>query len=251
MTVYIELVLLENFAVDYFILLLSAKMIKTKIKRPVLGAAIGAAYAALMPLWDVFSNPAVKIGVFCLIIFASFFKAKFISLLQAALAGAVTSAMLYGLVYLCAGNRLTSGIYYSDDVFFLVALLSVLFAFAANRIFKPFFRQSELNGFSATLNVNGKTFFALIDTGNSLQYNGMPVVLVKRDVLPQANILPLIIPYDSLGAKGALLGFRPENVSVEYNDKTFSPDCVIALCDREFGGNFNALMSPDIIKECV
>ncbi len=251
MTVYIELVLLENFAVDYFILMLSSKLIKTKVKRPALGAMIGAVYAGIMPLFGFLSSPIAKTGIYCIMIFASFFKAKMLSLLQAALAGAVTGAMLYGLVYLCASDRLSSGMFYSDDVIFLIALLSVLFAFAACKIFKPFFRQSELNGFSATLSINGKALSALIDTGNSLQYNGLPVVLVKKDALPDINIVPLVIPYDSLGAKGALLGFRPENVSIEYNDKTLRPECVIALCDRDFGGSFNALLSPDIIKECV
>lgn len=251
MTVYIELVLLENFAVDYFILLLSAKMIKTKIKRPALGAAIGAVYAAIMPLFDFLSSPILKAAVYCVMIFSSFFRAKVLSLLQAALAGMAVSAMLYGLIFLCASDRLCGGIFYSDDAIFLIALLSVLFAIAAYKIFKPFFRQSELNGFSASLNINGKTLSALIDTGNSLQYDGLPVVLVKKDVLPDINIVPLVIPYGSLGAEGALLGFRPDSISIEYNDKILRPKCVVALCDRDFGGSFNALVSPEIIKECV
>jgi hypothetical protein len=54
-----------------------------------------------------------------------------------------------------------------------------------------------------------------------------------------------------LGTSGALLGFKPEKAFVTYLEKTTPLDCVIALSDHSFNGKFDALMHPDLIRECV
>ena len=72
MTVYVELVLIENFIVDYFILLICAKMTLLPAKHPFLAAGFGAVYACVMPLWQPFQTMVLKIVVLLAMLAISF-----------------------------------------------------------------------------------------------------------------------------------------------------------------------------------
>lgn len=251
MTVYAELVLIENFAVDYLIITLSSRAIKTKAEHPVCASLLGALYAVFLPISPVLSLVPLKILLLISMMLLCFTKSGIAVLVQSLLACTSITACLYGIITLISAEKFANGFFYSDDVFFIIPMLSVLFSVLLCGVSKPFFRKSELNGLCASVNFNGKTFSALIDTGNSLCYSDLPVLLVNRCVIPNAENPSLIIPYESVGTKGALLGFRADNITITYNDRELHTKCVIALCDRNFGGNYSALMHPDLVKECV
>lgn len=251
MTVYVELVFIENFAVDYFIIMLTSKVIKVKAIHPIYASLLGAVYAVLMPLFSFLSFVPFKIILLLSMNLLCFYKSGFSVLIQALPGFIAVTSCLYGTVTLVSADKFENGFFYTSDVFFIIPLLSVLFSLLLSAVSKPFFRKSELSGLCADITFNGKTFSALIDTGNSLCYSNMPVLLVNRQIIPNAENLPLIIPYESLGAKGALLGFKADDVTVNYNNRELHTKCVIALCDRNFGKNYSALMHPDIIKGCV
>lgn len=251
MTVYAELVFIENFAVDYLIITLSARAVKAKAEHPVYASLLGALYAVFLPIFPVLSLVPLKILLMLSMMLLCFIKSGLAVLAQSSLAFISVTSCLYGITTLVSAEKFSNGFFYSDDVFFIIPMLSVLFSVLLCGVSKPFFRKSELNGLCASVNFNGKTFSALIDTGNSLCYSNLPVLLVNRCVIPSTENTPLIIPYESVGAKGALLGFKADDITITYNNRELHTKCVIALCDRNFGGNYSALMHPDLVKECV
>ena len=112
-------------------------------------------------------------------------------------------------------------------------------------------RKKHVEENTATLFLESQKLSAFIDSGNSLYYKDVPVVLVNKAFITKIPEKPLIIPYSAVGAKGALIGFRPSSVEISYNNKIFKPRCVIAICDDDFHKKFDALLHPDVIKECI
>lgn len=245
MTVYIELVFFENFAIDYFLLLSGEKITYIKAQHPVIAAIFGAVYSVIMPLFynTSFLQTTIILALMCLICFKIRSLKNFIYLMMAisACAGA-----LFGFLNLFSSSFQT-GIFYEDDVFFVISLCCVLSSIGLYRLLIPFMRKKTIEEGTAILNLEGQQFSAFIDSGNSLYYKNLPVILINKNLLSTFPEKPLIIPYSAIGEKGALLGYHPKKVLVTYMNKNFQPKCVVALCDNDFHKKFDALLHPDII----
>ncbi len=251
MKVYIELVFLENFTIDYFLLLLSGKISCIKPKHPAVASVFGAVYAVIMPLYSSgsFIETFFVLLFMCIICFG-IKKPRF--LLYTFVAATASASALFGTINLFFG-KFQNGIFYEDDIFFVLALCSSLLSVGLYRLLIPFTRIKKLEQNIAVLSLCGKEISAFVDSGNSLYYKKFPVILINKSMLTDYKmpVKPLIIPYSSVGAYGALLGFKPEKVSLTYMDKTIELNCVVALCDHKFQKNFDALLHPDLILECV
>ncbi len=252
MTVYIEIVFIENLIIDYFLLLIAGKITFINCKHGFLGALFGALYASVFPIFYSFAPLSQRILVLigmCLIAF----KIKSIKeLIFTCSAVAVSGACLFGILNLTFGQFI-EGLFYTENVFFLVALCSALLSVLLYKIIIPLMSRKKLQSNACFLTMGQTKLNALIDSGNSLYYKSTPVVLINKDAVKNCNlpIKPLIIPYSALEEQGALLGFKPESIYLEYLDKKIELNCVVALCDHKFNNNFDALMHPDLIKECV
>ncbi len=251
MKVYIELVFLENFVIDYFLLLLGGKISYISPEHPVIAGIFGAVYAVIMPLYSTgtFFETFLVLLFMCMICFGT---KNIKNLLYTFVATTASASALYGTVNLFFG-KFQNGFFYEDDFFFVLALCSSLLSVGLYRLLTPFTRMKKLQKNIAVLSLGGKEFSAFVDSGNSLYYKKFPVILVNKSKLKDYKmpVKPLIIPYSSVGAYGALLGFKPEKAFLTYMDKTIELNCVVALCDHKFQKNFDALLHPDLILECV
>lgn len=249
MTVYIELVFFENFAIDYFLLLSGGKIAYTEAKHPVIASIFGALYAVIMPIFynTNFFQTVFILSIMCLICFKIRSVKKFLYVITSV---SVCAGALFGITNLFFTN-FQAGIFYNDDVLFIVSLASMLFSVGVYRVLIPFMRKKHVEENTATLFLENQELSAFIDSGNSLYYKDVPVVLVNKNFIKKMPEKPLIIPYSAIGTKGAMLGFLSENVEISYNNKKFKPRCVIAMCDDDFHKKFDALLHPDIIKECI
>ena len=252
MTVYVELVFIENFIVDYFLLLSASKITFIKHKHAFLGATFGALYASVMPLFYDFAPFAQRILVLVGMCAITFKLKDIKSLVYVCSALSACAACLFGFVNLIFG-QIIEGILYSENVLFILALCSGFFAFLLYRLIIPLMNEKKLKTAFCKLQLGKTTLCAFIDSGNSLYYKSTPVVLVYKDAVKDYinPIKPLIIPYSSVKHSGALIGFKPETACVIYSDKTQEINCIVALCDHKFNNKFDALMHPDLIKEYV
>ena len=250
MTVYIELVFLENFIIDYFLLLSAEKITYIPCRHPVLASLLGGIYAVFMPLFT--KNTVMTLLVLIIMCIVCFASKKPQEIIKTSFAALIIASALYGILDLFF-FKFKAGFFYEDNIFFVLALISSLFSIGTYRLLIPFMREKKLRENLVTVNLCGKDFLALIDSGNSLYYKDIPVILINKNSLNHITlpVKPIIIPYSTVGEGGALMGFKPENVSVTYMGKTKKLNCVVALCAHNFKKSFDALMHPDLIKECV
>ena len=249
MTVYVELVLLENFAADYIILLLAGKLTGLPLRRPAAAALIGAVCACLVPLWEGFSLFPCRLAAVFLMVLPAFRIRRLRELGLSAGACALLFGALYGLVRLA--GRSVDGLFYREDGVFLLALLSLLGSAALYRLMSLFLHRGKAADLYAILQIGHTCLPALFDSGNALYYAGLPVVLVERGALKETPGKPLLIPYRAVETEGALIGFRPNNVYLHRGDTVTPVRCIVALCDRPFHGGVRALLHPDLIKERI
>ncbi len=263
MTVYVELVLIENFIVDYFILLMCSKLTLIKAKHPFLASGFGGVYACVMPLWQPFQNPVLKIAVLLAMLGICFQQKRLKQVLPLSFAAFVITCALYGTVKSVIAFKQdlfmdTGMMFYSDNIIFYLVLCSVFCAFLLYKSVNCFFTRRRLKENTARLILGDRDAMAeikaFVDSGNSLYYKDTPVVLVERKALGSLESLqvkPLVIPFHSVENEGALLGFFPKKAVVVYEEKTVELKCVIAICDHGFQNGFGALLHPDLIRECV
>ena len=252
LTVYVELVFIENFIVDYFLLLIASKITYIPTKHAFLGATFGALYASVMPLFYDFAPVLQRVLVLFGMCSITFTLKNLKNIIYVCSALSACSACLFGIINLFFGE-IIEGILYADSVLFILALSSCFFAFLIYKFLIPLINKRKLKTANCKLYINENVLDAFIDSGNSLYYKSTPVILVNKDALKDYTfpIKPLIIPYSAIKTSGALIGFKPESAQVYYENHKKELNCVIALCDHKFNNKYDALMHPDLIKECV
>ena len=252
MTVYVELVFIENFIVDYFLLLTASKITFVPHKHALLGATFGALYACVMPFFYDIAPVVQRILVLIGMCAITFTLKDIKNLIYVCSSVSACGACLFGIINLIFG-KIIEGILYSSNVLFILALCSAFLAYLLYRLIIPLMNEKKLKSSACKLKIGKTTLSAFIDSGNSLYYNSTPVVLVNKNAVKDYinPVKPLIIPYSAIKNSGVLIGFKPESAYIIYLDKTQEINCIVALCDHKFNNKFDALMHPDLIKECV
>ncbi|MEG0021453.1 MAG: sigma-E processing peptidase SpoIIGA [Bacilli bacterium] len=84
----------------------------------------------------------------------------------------------------------------------------------------------------------------LMDTGNSLEYLNIPVLIISKKQIPKNVELkkPIYIPYQTITEKGILKGFIPDKVVI--NNKTIKK-VIIAVTEE----NVELILNPKIMEE--
>ena len=209
--VYIDVLFLLNFTVDYLLLLASARITGEMISRlrVALGAILGAVYAAalFLPGCGWLSRPLCKLCSAAAMVLIAFGRSRRLGRLLLVFFGA--SAALGGVVlafqsFETGGLTLENGVLYtgSDARIFLV---SVIFAYVIlSTVFERSMRHGgkrrDLN--TACVDIEGEclNLTVLTDTGNTLTdpVNNQPVMVVEASALQR--ILPgEIDPADPVG----------------------------------------------------
>ena len=201
MTIYIDVVLIENLIMNYIILLSTGLILKLKMKhnRLILASLLGAVYSiiAYMQVLKVYSSIILKIILSVLIVYIAFNPQKVKQLWKDILLFYLTSFVFGGaafaLIYvvkpqdILMKNGLFLGTYPLKNVMLgaMIAFLIIITAFTVvkNKISKKdMFCKIEirLNG----ENIKSNT---MIDTGNMLKepITNTPVIVVEHTLLYQ------------------------------------------------------------------
>ena len=201
MTIYIDVVLIENLIMNYIILLSTGLILKLKMKhnRLILASLLGAVYSiiAYMEVLEVYSSIILKIILSVLIVYIAFNPQKVKQLWKDILLFYLTSFVFGGaafaLIYvvkpqdILMKNGLFLGTYPLKNVMLgaMIAFLIIITAFTVvkNKISKKdMFCKIEirLNG----ENIKSNT---MIDTGNMLKepITNTPVIVVEHTLLYQ------------------------------------------------------------------
>ena len=233
MTIYLDVIFLENIVINYIILYVTGIISKVQIKqnRLFLGALIGAIYSVIYYLFKlkIYSSFIVKIFLSIVIIYVAFNSNNFKDLLKKVLLFYLTSFVFGGaaiaIIYMVNSQNITIqngvlvGSYTLKTVLIgiVVAYFTIIFAF---KIIKTKISKKDLIcEIEVTLNNKKIRTIALIDTGNMLKepITNWPVIVMEHTLL--YDFLPKEILNHSEEILGGDFSKIPENIIEEYSSR--------------------------------
>ena len=233
MTIYIDVVFIENIIMNYIIILATGLIVKCKIRhlRFLLASTIGAIYTviAYISKLEIYSNIIIKFLLSIIIVYVAYnpqnikrmWKDVLFFYLTSFLFGGVAFALIYVLKPqdVLMKNGLFLGTYplKTIGISAIIAYIIIIncFKLIKNKILK---KNTYCN---LEIHLNKKTVkaLALIDTGNLLRepISNTPVVIVEHSLL--YNVLPKEILNNLDEIIGGNFENIPENIQNIYRSK--------------------------------
>lgn len=267
MTLYLDVIFLENLFMNSIILLATGIILKepTYILRNVLASAIGSIYAIIIYVTkiEIYSNIFLKIILSIIIIYIAFKPGSFKSLMKHLIIFYLTSFTFGGVAIALLYFVSPQDILYQDGVLIglypikIILIGGILGFFIITISFKNIKGKLGKNDMFCFIKIYEKDkaliIKGIIDTGNFLKdpITKIPVIVIEKqklfEIFPNrmlANIEDVIkgkdvqlgeysskirlIPFNSLGKEnGMLLGIKCDNIEIEYQDVTKKIDNVI------------------------
>ena len=233
MTIYIDVVFLENLVMNSIILVASGIILKKKMKwiRIILASSLGAIYTIIgyISVLEIYSNLILKVILSILIIYIAFnpqtVKQLWKDLLIFYLTSFVFGGVAFALIYvvkpqdILMKNGLFLGTYPLKTVL-LAAIVAFIIIIAAFAIVKTKFSKKDMFC-DVEVELNNKMIKtrAMIDTGNLLKepITNTPVIVLEHTLLYEC------VPKEILDNLESILGGElvkiPEKVRNEYISK--------------------------------
>ena len=233
MTIYIDVVFLENLVMNSIILVASGIILKKKMKwiRIILASSLGAIYTIIgyISVLEIYSNLILKVILSILIIYIAFnpqtVKQLWKDLLIFYLTSFVFGGVAFALIYvvkpqdILMKNGLFLGTYPLKTVL-LAAIVAFIIIIAPFAIVKTKFSKKDMFC-DVEVELNNKMIKtrAMIDTGNLLKepITNTPVIVVEHTLLYEC------VPKEILDNLESILGGElvkiPEKVRNEYISK--------------------------------
>lgn len=279
MIVYADVLVVLNLFVNYFLLRLSAGLLKTKPKRTpiLLGAMLGGVYSLVLflPKQPWFVTVLMQLAALSAMVLCAFRPHSFKAFLR-------ETAAFFLVNFLFAGFMLAvfllfkpqNMVYQNNAVYFDISIVTlVLSAVGCYLLFTLISyllkrRTPDDRLYTVCITVNGKAFtgIGLLDTGNALSdgFSDTPVVVADKTVLRhllrenypdfengilQGDLQFRLIPYTTVGGEGVLKAFRAE--TLELVGRGISASGVLVAESRTdfHDAPYDILLSPKLFEE--
>lgn len=232
MTIYVDVVLIENLIMNYIILLATGLILKTKLKhlRLIIASLLGAVYSivAYINFLEIYSNFFLKILLSVIIVYIAFnpqtMKKMWKSLLIFYLTSFVFGGAAFALIYIIRPqdilmkNGLFLGTYPLKTVI-LAAIVAFIVIITAFTIVKTKVTKKDMFC-NIEIKLNGKILKtkALIDSGNMLKeaITNTPVVVIERSLLYE------YLPKEILNHLDDIIGGDLEKIPEEIRNQYIS-----------------------------
>lgn len=232
MTIYIDIVLIENIIMNYIILFATAIVLKIKIKhiRIFIASLLGAIYSVItyMGILKLYSSIVMKILLSILIVYIAFnpqsLKKMWKNLLIFYLTSFVFGGVAFALIYILKPQDILmkNGFFlgtYPLKTVLLGAIISFLVILVAFKIIKDKFSKKDLFC-DLEIKINNKIVktTAMIDTGNCLKdpITNNPVVVIEHTLLYEC------IPKQILNNLDNIIGGDFEGIPQEIKETYIS-----------------------------
>lgn len=255
---YIDVLFLVNFMMDYILLLIARKILKCSATHGniCVGALAGALMTCVITVIPM-SQPVVK--------FVLFHAVVNVVMVKLGLKIRWGKSLIKALLVLYISGFLVGGIFESlhqyikvGSLFFALAIVSYYIASAALSMIELLFRIGE-HRCKVTLYCGEKecTVEALVDTGNSLRdtLSGEPVSIVDKDVLDllikdYSERGVRYISYHSIGKKdGVIPIIKLDKLLISGKQKKWIESPIVAVSESEItaSGEYEMILNPDIL----
>lgn len=232
MTVYIDVLFLENFILNFIILYAVGLISKSKIHlwKIGIGAGLGAIYSIIYYLLrkEIYLNFIIKIILSIVMVYISFTTKSFKELLKMVVFFYLTSFVFGGaafsVIYMVNSGKISiqNGVFignYTIRTICIGVILAFIIIIVAFKFIKSKISKKDLL-YEIIIKINGKEIKtkAMVDTGNLLKepITNIPVVIVEYTILYDA------IPKEILDNIENILGGDLENISEEIKNEYMS-----------------------------
>ena len=230
MTIYVDIVLLENLCMNYIILFGTAYIIKIKVRhiRIFFASMIGAVYAVLAysGIFPIYANLITKIVLSICMAYIAFNPKKLKGLIKELIVFYLVSFALGGcafaLLYIVRPQDIfmKNGVYigtYPLKIALLGGITGFIITYVAIKIVKTRITKNEII-YKAKIEIGNQELEinVLLDTGNMLKdpISGDAVIMVEK------NMLYKILPKEMLDNMNKFLGGEFENAdNLEYKKR--------------------------------
>ncbi len=232
MTIYIDIVIIENLIMNYIILCATGIVSKNKIRhlRLIMASLLGAIYSvvAYMKILEIYSNIVLKILLSVIIVYIAYnpqtVKKLWKTLVMFYLVSFVFGGVAFSLIYIIKPqdiimkNGLFLGTYPLKTIILGAIVAFAIIIIAVKIIRKKFTTKDMICDIEIILNNKKINTKALIDTGNMLKepITNTPVVVVEKILLYEC------IPKEILNNINQIIGGDLEKIPQQIQSQYIS-----------------------------
>ncbi|MDU1314142.1 sigma-E processing peptidase SpoIIGA [Clostridium septicum] len=266
MVVYVDVIFIENFIVNLFLLLITMRILRFGYKRSIyIGAAIGGVYTlALFMKIPLLTTLVGKILVAGLMIMLTLDKKSIGNVTKAIITFFITSFTLCGICFafaLMQNEYSISTIFSISNYSIKYLIISIMLLYIVIVRVVDYLRERALIKnllYDIEISYNNKKLClkGFLDTGNELRepVTNLPCIIVENELIEEINIpndKAYYISYSTIGESGKLKGFKGEKIRVRQENKDWHTiDAIVCSCKNNRlskDNEFNALLSRGII----
>lgn len=267
MTVFIDILIIENFIVNYFLIYITSQALKLRLSNSniIFASLIGSFYVLVLFSLKLqfFAALPFKFFIAFIMIVVSFRKIDMFSKIKAYGIFILFSMMLAGLCFFLALYKYN----YENYATFILSRYPITKMIIAIMIIylllsRLLYYLKDRQAVSKLIYVvdiyfgNGyKSIKAFLDTGNELRepVTNLPVMLVQQEIfnnMGMEKIDKLYIPYKVInGTNSRIQGFKPNYIDIHIGKETKRREVIIGFCNTKLSscGDYVALLSREII----
>ncbi|BDR80719.1 sigma-E processing peptidase SpoIIGA [Clostridium tetani] len=266
MHIYLDILFLENFIINRFLLSLTAKTVKEKVNSIFLSLAsvIGSSYLLFILIGKktYANNIFFKLLVAFCMVFTTFRKKNIIFKLKTTFIFILYSILLAGIcifMQIANGNGLKSNVAIVNFPYKKLLMAIILLYLVLERIVSFIRDRIVLDKLIYKIDIDlknsKKSINAFLDTGNELvePVTNLPVIVVEKDIFQKNEIEDydtIYIPFSVVNGDGGMLkAIKPEMVSIYKKREIEKKEVLIAFSDKKLSssGDYRALLSRGII----
>lgn len=288
MTIYLDIVFIENILMNYIILFATGFIQKIQMKqiRLIISSTLGGIYAIVtyLNIIPIYSNFFMKILLSIVMCYIAFNELKIKKVLKTLLLFYLTSFVMGGcalaLLYLISPESILveNGVLvgtYPMKVTLIGGIIGFFIIQIAFNINKRQVRKKDMIGkLEISINKIKTELKAYVDSGNMLKepITKIPVIVVEslklkkiididlkrfmeggdieRDERKRNNLKFRIIPFSSIGKQnGILVGIKPDFVTIKFNNTEKTiENVVLGLYDKKISKDYEALIGLELLE---
>lgn len=263
--VYLDIMILENFIVNFFIMFLTSQTLKvnSKILYLLISSFLGSLYilVLIIPPLALFNKLIFKILIAFILVLIAFRKKDLIFNIKATGIYILYSMVIAGIcVFLECNNMRGKTFLFIENFSYKKLMMSMMLIYIiGNKLIWYIKDRKEISNFIYDIDIilkkDHKVVKAFLDTGNELREpaTNLPVVVVDKDVFNNVDLDcydKFYIPYRVVnGNFGNLKGFKPNYIDIHLGERKEKKEVIIALSESQLSGvkDYKALLSRGII----
>lgn len=267
MVVYLDILLIENFLINLFLMNITLQTIKKKVAivRSIISSMIGSLYILTMiiPQLKIFTATPFKIVMAFIMVLLALGHKDITALFKGTIIFILYSMVLAGITFYLAikdnPNIEVGATIYNFSSKNIILALMILYLII-NRIVIYVKDRKEIGNYIYNIEIGigekktmVKTF---LDTGNELRepVTNLPVIIVEKEIFKDINVKNhnvFHIPYSVVsGYGGSLIGIKPDCIKINFNGTMREEKAILAFSERKLSkhNDYNGLLPRGIIE---